>query len=146
MKLTSCSQAVWGDRNSLVSTVCTCAIFPRKTWNTSMFGNCQWNQYDCIDLIRETISYYVIHFQMAKAHECPLAALHTAVSGEAWKAVALGSFDSPRPRTWWCCRKKLLNDRNGRRQLIVVLVKSVHCCYYLRLLQLVKAFGWFIYW
>ena len=25
------------------------------------------------------------------------------------------------------------------------LWKSVHCCYYLRLLQLVKAFGWFIY-
>ena len=61
-----------------------------------------------IDLIRETISYYVIHFRMAKAHECPLAAMCTAVSGEAWKAVALGSFDSPRPQTWWYCRKKLL--------------------------------------
>ena len=34
-----------------------------------------------------------------KAHECPLAAVHTAVSREAFKAVALGSFDSPRPRT-----------------------------------------------
>ena len=69
-----------------------------------------------IDLIRETISYYVIHLRMAKAHKCPLAAVCTAVSGEAWKAVALGSFDSPRPRTWWYCR-------NGRRQLIVVLVE-----------------------
>ena len=28
-----------------------------------------------IDLIRETISHYVIHFRMAKAHECPLAAV-----------------------------------------------------------------------
>ena len=37
----------------------------------------------CIDLIRETISHYVIHFRMAKAHECPLAAVYTAVSGEA---------------------------------------------------------------
>jgi len=36
-----------------------------------------------IDLIRETISYYVIHLRMAKAHECPLAAVCTAVSGEA---------------------------------------------------------------
>ena len=25
-----------------------------------------------IDLIRETISHYVIHLRMAKAHECPL--------------------------------------------------------------------------
>ena len=36
-----------------------------------------------IDLIRETISYYVIHLRMAKAHKCPLAAVCTAVSGEA---------------------------------------------------------------
>ena len=36
-----------------------------------------------IDLIRETISYYVIHFRMAKAHECPLAAVCMVVSGEA---------------------------------------------------------------
>ena len=36
-----------------------------------------------IDLIRETISHYVIHFRTAKAHECPLAAVYTAVSGEA---------------------------------------------------------------
>ena len=36
-----------------------------------------------IDLIRETISHYVIHFRMAKAHECPLAAVYTAVGGEA---------------------------------------------------------------
>ena len=27
-------------------------------------------------LIRETISYYVIHFRMAKAHECPFAAMY----------------------------------------------------------------------
>ena len=72
-----------------------------------------------IDLIRETVSYYVIHFQMAKAHKCPLAAVCMAVSGEAWKAVVLGSFDSLSPQTWRDCRKKLLNDRNGRRQLIV---------------------------
>ena len=36
-----------------------------------------------IDLIRETISYYIIHFRMAKAHECPLAVVCMAVSGEA---------------------------------------------------------------
>ena len=36
-----------------------------------------------IDFICETISYYVIHFQMAKAHECPLAAVYTGVSGQA---------------------------------------------------------------
>ena len=36
-----------------------------------------------IDLIRETISHYVIHFRMAKVHELPLAAVYTAVSGEA---------------------------------------------------------------
>ena len=36
-----------------------------------------------IDLIHETISHYVIHFRMAKVHECPLAAVYTAVSGEA---------------------------------------------------------------
>ena len=36
-----------------------------------------------IDLIHETILHYVIHFRMAKAHECPLAAVYTAVSGEA---------------------------------------------------------------
>ena len=39
--------------------------------------------YMCIDLICETNSYYVIHFWMAKAHECPLAAVCTAVSREA---------------------------------------------------------------
>ena len=76
-----------------------------------------------IDLIRKTISHYVIQFRMAKAHECSFAAVYAAVSGEAWRAVALGSFDSPRPQTWWDCWKKLLNDRNGRRQLIVVLVE-----------------------
>ena len=36
-----------------------------------------------IDLIRETISHYVIHLRMAKAHECPLAAVYMAVGGEA---------------------------------------------------------------
>ena len=34
-------------------------------------------------LIRETISYYVIHFRMAKAHECLLAAVYMAVNREA---------------------------------------------------------------
>ena len=36
-----------------------------------------------IDLIRETISHYVIHFRMTKLHKCPLAAMYTALSGEA---------------------------------------------------------------
>ena len=36
-----------------------------------------------IDLIHETILYYVIHFRMVKAHESPLAAVCTAVSREA---------------------------------------------------------------
>ena len=58
-----------------------------------------------------------------KAHESPLAAVCTAVSRETWREVAFGSFDSPRPQTWWDCRKKVLNDRNGRWQLIVVLVE-----------------------
>ena len=73
-----------------------------------------------MDLIRGTIFDYVIHFRMAKAHEHPIC---YRVCEEAWREVALGSFDSPRPQTWWNCRKKLLNDRNGRRQLIVVLVQ-----------------------
>ena len=36
-----------------------------------------------IDLIHETILYYIIHFRMTKAHESPLAAVCTAVSREA---------------------------------------------------------------
>ena len=67
--------------------------------------------------------YYIIHFQMAKVHKSPLAAVCTAVGRQAWKEVSFGSFDSPRPQAWWDCRKKVLNDRNGRRQLIVVLVE-----------------------
>ena len=39
--------------------------------------------HDPIDLICETISHYVIDFRMAKAHECPLAVMYMAVSGEA---------------------------------------------------------------
>ena len=76
-----------------------------------------------IDLIRETIFDYVIHFWMAKVHKRPYATVCKAVSKEASKEVTLGSFDSLRPQTWWDCREKLLNDRNGRRQLIVVLVE-----------------------
>ena len=34
-----------------------------------------------IDLVRETISYYVIHFRMPKAHKCLLTAVYSAVSG-----------------------------------------------------------------
>ena len=35
-----------------------------------------------IDLIHETILYYIIHFRMAKVHESPLAAVFTGVSRE----------------------------------------------------------------
>ena len=35
-----------------------------------------------IDLIRETILHYVIHFRMAKAHERPLAAVYTCFRWE----------------------------------------------------------------
>ena len=94
----------------------TVEICQRKFWST------HWLDSVCIDLTRDTISYYVIHFRMARAHECPLAAVCTTVSRETWKAVALASFDFLRPQTWWDCRKKLPNDRNGRRQLIVLLV------------------------
>ena len=36
-----------------------------------------------IELICETILHYIIHFRMAKVHERSLAAVYTAVSGEA---------------------------------------------------------------
>ena len=44
------------------------------------FGQTHWLDNVCIDLIRDTISYYIIHFRMARAHECPLAAVCTTVS------------------------------------------------------------------
>ena len=65
----------------------------------------------------------ILWHRMAKAHKCPLAAVYTAVSREAWKAVVLGSFVSPKPQTWWDCRKKLLNNINGRRQPKIILVE-----------------------
>ena len=130
-----------GTRLSLTHT-CMHTWFPMKQFCNICYHKCcdkdqtdclQWSQtwswysladsQDFIDLICETILYYIIHFRMAKAHECPLAAVCMAVSRDAWKAVALSSFNSPRPQTWWNCRKKLLNDRNGRRQRIVVLVE-----------------------
>ena len=40
---------------------------------------------EAIDLIRETISYYVTHFGMAKRTNVPLSAMCTAVSEEASK-------------------------------------------------------------
>ena len=39
-----------------------------------------------------TICNYVIHFQMAIAHECPLAAMCMAVGEEERKEVAVGSL------------------------------------------------------
>ena len=45
-------------------------------------GQTHWLDNVCIDLIRDTISYYVIHFRMARADECPLAAVCTTVSRE----------------------------------------------------------------
>ena len=75
-----------------------------------------------IDLIHKTISYYIIHFWMAKVHECPLAAVCTAVSGEAWKAVALGSFDCSRPQTWWESVSVLKSHKNPYQYYIQVQV------------------------
>ena len=43
------------------------------------FGQTHWLDNVCIDLIQDTISYYVIHFRMARVHECPLAAVCTIV-------------------------------------------------------------------
>ena len=60
---------------------------------------------------------------MAKAHECPLAAVCAGVREEEWREVAFNSFNSPRLRTCGDCRKKLLNDTNGRQKLIVRVVK-----------------------
>ena len=46
------------------------------------FGQTHWLDNVCIDLIRDTTSYDVIHFRMARANECPLAAVCTTVSRE----------------------------------------------------------------
>ena len=76
-----------------------------------------------IDLIHETISHYIIHFRMAKAHECPLAAVCNGCKQRGMKGSSARFFRFSESPNLMNYRKKLLNDRNGRRQLIVVLVE-----------------------
>ena len=60
---------------------------------------------------------------MAKVHKYLLAAICMGVWKEVWREVGFGSFDSPRPQTWWDCRKELSNNRNGWWQLILGFVE-----------------------
>ena len=82
------------------------------------FGQTHWLGNVCIDLIRDTISYYVIHFRMARVHECPLAAVCTTVSRDMKGSSTRFFRFSEAPNLM----RLLPNDRNGRQQLIVVLV------------------------
>ena len=80
----------------------------------------QVSMLNTIDLICATILYLCHSLPDGKNARISISC---RVCGCRWREVAFGSFDSPRPQTWWDCRKKLSNNRNGRQQLIVVLVE-----------------------
>ena len=88
---------------------------------------------------------YVIHFRWQKHTNAHQLLCVRCMREERQRSVLL---DSSRPQTCGDCTKKLSNDTKVRRKLILSwqdLWKSVHYWYYLRKLQLVEAFEWFIY-